>query len=223
MAGGPALKWSPDNGTRLGVLPRRGGADDIVWHDIDTCYIVHFFNAWEDDGRIEIRAPRFSAMPGGFEFDHPTGREAPVPWRWSLDLASGQVTHEQTDDRPGEFPRVNDDHATRATRYLYNATARSWELEFEFNGVVKYDLHTGAVQSYEYGDTEVSGEHVFAPDPERTDEDAGWLLTMVADRATDTSFLSVLDATDLGAGPVAKVRIPCRVPLGFHANWFADR
>ncbi len=222
MAGGSMMRWAPENGTRLGVLPRRGTSEDIRWIEIDGCYVVHFFNAWEADGRIEIHAPRFSAMPGAFDFEHPTGREAPVPWHWTIDLASGTITDDQTDDRGGEFPRINDDLATRKTRYGYNGQARTWEFEFEFHGVVKYDFETGASQDHFYGDTEVSGEHVFCPDPDGTAEDDGWLLTMVTDRATERSHVAVLDARDLDAGVIARIEIPRRVPLGFHANWFPE-
>lgn len=222
MSGGSIMRWDPSQGTRLGVLPRRGNGDQITWIEIDPCYVVHFFNAWDDGDRIEVRAPRFSTMPGGFDFDNPTGREAPMPWRWSIDPAAGTVTHEQTDDRGGEFPRINDERATRPTRYLYNGQARTWEFEFEFHGVVKYDIETGTSQERYYAETEVSGEHVFAPNPEGTAEDDGWLLGFVSDRATDTTDLVVLDARDITADPVARVRIPRRVPLGFHANWFPE-
>ncbi len=222
MNGGPIMRWDPDAGTRIGILPRKGDAADMRWIEVDPFYVVHVFNAWETDGRIELRAPRFATMPGGFEFDHPTGKEAPLPWRWSIDPATGAVSDEQTDDRPGEFPRVNDDRATMPTRYLYNAQARTWEFAFEFHGVVKYDLETGATQEHYYADSEVSGEHAFAPNPDGTSEDDGWLLSFVTDRATDTTDLVVLDARDLGAEPVARVRIPRRVPIGFHANWFPE-
>jgi carotenoid cleavage dioxygenase-like enzyme len=222
MSGGPMMRWAPEAGTRLGVLPRYGTGSDIRWFDLDNQYVVHFFNAWDDGDTIEIRAPRFSAMPGAFDFEDPTGKETPFPWRWTVDLASGTVRDEQTDDRGGEFPRVNDDLATRPTRYLYNCMARTWEFEFEFHGVVKYDTVTGAASEFFYGDSEVSGEHVFVPDPDGTAEDDGWLLSMVTDRASDTSDLAVLDARDVAAGPVARVRMPRRVPLGFHANWFPE-
>jgi carotenoid cleavage dioxygenase len=145
-----------------------------------------------------------------------------MPWRWTLDLAAGTVHDEQTDDRGGEFPRVNVDHATCPTRYLYNCTARTWEFEFEFHGVVQYDTRTGDAAEWTYGESEVSGEHVFAPDPDGHDERDGWLLSFVTDRATGTTDLAVLDARDVAAGPVARVRIPRRVPLGFHANWFPE-
>jgi len=220
MSGGPIMRWDESQGTRLGVLPRRGDGADIRWFELDTCYVVHFFNAWETDGHIEIRAPRFPTMPGGFDFEHPGGHTVPMPWRWSLDLAAGTIVGEQTDDRSGEFPRINDNFASLPTRYLYNCQPRTWEFEFEFNGVVKYDLETGTSQQRSYAESEVSGEHVFVPDPGGVAEDDGWLLTMVADRARDASDLVVLDAHDIEAEPVARIRIPRRVPLGFHANWF---
>lgn len=129
---------------------------------------------------------------------------------------------EQYDEHPGEFPRVNDDYAGHATRYLYNSIARGWEFNFDFHGVIKYDNETGGRQKITYADSVVSGEHVFAPDPNGTAEDDGYLLTLVTDRATEKSELLVLDARDLEAGPVARVKIPHRVPIGFHANWFPE-
>lgn len=220
-AGGPLMRWAPEHGTRIGVMPRMGTNADVRWFEIENQYVVHFFNAWDDGTTLEIRAPRFSSMPGAFEFDDPTGQEAPMPWRWTIDLATGTIRDEQTDDRGGEFPRVNDALATRPTRYHYNCLARTWEFEFEFHGVVKYDAQTGASQEYFYADSEVSGEHVFAADPDGTAEDDGWLMSMVTDRASDASHLAILDARDVAAGPIARIKIPRRVPLGFHANWYA--
>ena len=104
MHGGPMMRWAPDQGTRIGVMPRRGTGADIRWFDVDNQYVVHFFNAWDDGSRVEVRAPRFSAMPGAFDFDAPTGKEGPVPWSWSIDLETGAVRDAQTDDRAGEFP-----------------------------------------------------------------------------------------------------------------------
>ncbi len=77
------------------------------------------------------------------------------------------------------------------------------------------------VEDDELAETEVSGEHVFVPDPDGTAEDDGWLLSAVYDSRHDTSEVVVLDARDVAAGPIARVRIPQRMPFGFHANWFA--
>jgi carotenoid cleavage dioxygenase len=221
MAGGPAMRWEPDSGTRIGVLPRNATSDEVRWFEIDTCYVVHFFNAWDDGTTVHVHAPAFDRMPGGFDFDDPRGGTEPFPTTWTIDLAAGTVRSARVDDRSGEFPRINDDVATRRHHYAYNCLPRSWEFDFDFHGVVKYDLDTGGDETWFYGATEVSGEHVFAPDPDGRAEDDGWLLSMVTDRDTGASWLSVLDARDVSAGPVAKVHLPRRVPLGFHANWFA--
>ena len=41
------------------------------------------------------------------------------------------------------------------------------------------------------------------------------------DAASDRTDLCVLDARDVAAGPIARVRLTQRIPFGFHANWFA--
>ena len=50
--------WKPENGTRLGVMPRLGGADDITWYETETSHIQHFWNAWVEGDRIEGGEPK---------------------------------------------------------------------------------------------------------------------------------------------------------------------
>jgi carotenoid cleavage dioxygenase len=108
------------------------------------------------------------------------------------------------------------------TQFGYACPQRTWDFEFDFEGVIKFDFENGTSQAHYYGDSEVSGEHVFAADPAGTAEDDGWLMSFVTDRATETSELVILDARDVQAEPVARVKMAARVPIGFHANWFAD-
>lgn len=219
--GQPAMRWAPEEGTRLGVMARTGG--EVTWFDIDTRYVVHFFNAWDEDDTLVVHAPAFDRMPGGFQFDDPHHSLQPFPRRWTVDLGAGTVEDRQVDDRAGEFPRIDDRRATRRHRYAYNCLPRPGGLDdFDFCGVVKYDLERDSATTYVHGDTGVSGEHVFAPDPGGQAEDDGWLLSFVTDRSTERSALVVLDARDLSAGPVARVLLPRRVPLGFHANWMPE-
>jgi carotenoid cleavage dioxygenase-like enzyme len=63
------------------------------------------------------------------------------------------------------------------------------------------------------------GEMVFVPDSAAAGEDEGWLVGYAYDMAADRSELLVLDATDVAAGPIARVRLPSRVPAGFHGAW----
>ena len=51
------------------------------------------------------------------------------------------------------------------------------------------------------------------------DESNGWYLGYVYDPARDGSDLVILDASDFAGDPVARIKLPHRVPYGFHGNW----
>jgi carotenoid cleavage dioxygenase-like enzyme len=57
------------------------------------------------------------------------------------------------------------------------------------------------------------------PRPNSRAEDDGWLVTCVRDEGSGTSELTVIEAQDFSAPPVARVRIPARVPYGFQGAW----
>ena len=63
------------------------------------------------------------------------------------------------------------------------------------------------------------GEPVFVPRPGASDEDDGWVLTMVYDARRDRSALEVLDARAIDAGPVATCHFDHAIPFGFHGAW----
>ncbi|MGH7292966.1 MAG: carotenoid oxygenase family protein, partial [Myxococcota bacterium] len=50
-------------------------------------------------------------------------------------------------------------------------------------------------------------------------EDGGYVLGFVYDKARDNSDLVILDASDMAKAPVASIRMPRRVPHGFHGSW----
>ena len=52
-------------------------------------------------------------------------------------------------------------------------------------------------------------------------EDDGYLLSFIQDEVNHRSELWIYDARNLPAGPCARLEIPHRVPLGFHACWMA--
>ncbi len=47
--------WNPDRAARVGLLPRSGTADDIIWCDVDPCYVFHPLNAYDEaDGTVVV-------------------------------------------------------------------------------------------------------------------------------------------------------------------------
>ena len=220
IAGGAGIRWEPSNGARIGVLDRADLNAPVRWFDMDPFWMFHVLNAHDDGDAVVVegcRAPRLNVAFGDEELGEPV---RPMLHRWRIDLAAGRVTEEALDDRAGDFPRLNDDHAGLPARYGYVANPRSWgETKVAFEGVVKHDLVAGTSVVHSYGPTVLAGEAAFAPDPDRSTEDGGWLLNFVYDEADGTSALVVVDAEAMEE--VARVHLPRRVPLGFHGNWLA--
>jgi carotenoid cleavage dioxygenase len=58
-----------------------------------------------------------------------------------------------------------------------------------------------------------------APRQHATGEDDGYLVTFTTDMVRDCSECLVLDATNVGAGPIARIRLPERISSGTHSCW----
>jgi carotenoid cleavage dioxygenase-like enzyme len=224
---GPMVKWTPENGTRIGVMPRLGQAEDLRWYDIDPGHVQHFWNGWAEGNRIEFSGCRFDAPDFGIDPTLPLHEQVPKgdqgsPARFWVDLEAGTAGWEPTDDLPGDFCRFNDDYCGVRSRYGYMSAFGGEVGELgHFDSIVKYDDETGERTMWRAGADAEVGESVFAADPDGTAEDDGWLINAVYFADTDHSDVCILDARDVAAGPIARVRMPQRIPFGFHANWFA--
>ncbi|MEQ8842149.1 MAG: carotenoid oxygenase family protein [Acidimicrobiales bacterium] len=225
-SGEPMVQWREENGTRLGIIPRHGEAADVRWFEVPTSHVQHFWNAWENGNRIELSGVRFERMEFGIEseasekasgVDQNEGR----PARYWIDLESGTAGSEFFDDANGEFCRFNDDLTGRETHCLYmSGFTREHTGVGDFDTIVKYDTATDTRTRWYAGDGGHVGESVFAPDPDGTAEDDGWLVNSTVNTDTGVSEVVVLDARRVEDGPIARVQIPQRMPFGFHANWF---
>ncbi len=220
--GGPVAKWMPENGARFGVMPRMGTAEDLKWYDIDVCHVQHFWNAWDDGDRIELRGARWTAVDFGYESDGSSVEVDPaLPAKFWIDRSSDKAGWEHFDDLGGEMCRFNDDFNGVYNRYDYMAAHSLPEAHLGgFDSVARYDAETGERQVWDFGGERYVGEPVFAPDPASSDEADGWLLALAYDRGAAVGELHVFEASRIDDGPMAVVGMPQFVGSGFHANWF---
>lgn len=137
--------------------------------------------------------------------------------RWRFNLKTGQTHEEDLDDEVTEFPMVNGRYKGRPNRYSYNAhmVPGFWHLD----GLKKYDLKTGATQSWRAPAGCYVSEAPFAPRLGAKDEDDGYLITYMTDTVNRRAECVVLDAKDITRGPVCRVVLPGYIPLGAHAYW----
>lgn len=217
----------PDVPSRFAVLPRRGATEDIRWFEADPTYVLHWINAYEDGDEIVLDgffqgSPEPPKREGATKFESiyrylDLHQMKTRPHRWRFNLTTGATTEEDLSDRIMEFGMINELRGGRPYRYSYDVTGvPGW---FLFDGLVKHDVETGGEEHYGFGEGVFGSETVFAPRPGDTAEDGGYLVTFTTDVANDRSDCLVLDATDIAAGPLARVRLPERISSGTHACW----
>ena len=217
LQGTMPFHFQRDNGARLGVMARDGDNDSLRWFEVDPCYVFHPVNSFDEGDEVVLDVARYPSMwEHGADFDVSASL-----WRWRVDLSSGRVTETQLDDRPMEFGRVNDRNVAHDYRYGYAVASTRDPDDPEARTIIKYDMETDTSATYDIGQGRSPGEFVFVESAGAVDEDDGWLMGYVYDKATDRSDLVILDARDTNAAPVATVHLPQRVPFGFHGSWVA--
>jgi 8'-apo-carotenoid 13,14-cleaving dioxygenase len=212
--------WNLEHKARVGLLPRAGTAEEIIWCDVDPCYVFHIANSYEDgEGRVVVDCAVYETMfaegPEG-----PNGKSLGLE-RWTIDPAAKTVRRATLDASPQEFPRPDERFFAQDYRYAW-AIGLSDESFLGAQPLYRHDLKTGERQVCDFGPGRIPGEFVFVPRAADAPEGDGWMMGYVIDAANETTDLVILDASDIAKPPVASVHIPHRVPTGFHGNWLAD-
>jgi carotenoid cleavage dioxygenase len=216
--GGLPYTWQPEYGARVGLLPRDGGAGDVIWHEIEPCFVFHPLNAFEDaDGRVVLDVVRH---PQTFASErYQAGNGPPTLDRWTIDPHGGPVKEERLDDRPQEFPRHDERRVGKPHRYGYSIQIGAG---FRFEALLKHDLRERRTERHVERPERLFMEPVFVPRTPDAAEDDGWVLAYTYDEDTKRSAVVILSAQDFAAGPIATIDLPTRVPFGFHGNWIPD-
>jgi len=227
MSGGPPFAWEPDKGVHLAILPRHGGTSaDVRWVEMDLCFVFHFMNGFDRDGVITIDGCQFKNAPLFPTSDgNSAGRAQPYLHRWTIDLneANPRGRSEKIGQSEAEFPQCDPRHAGRPYRHGWYASCDGAlksplsENENFYNVIAHFDLETRREERFSAGQSIVS-EPIFVPRAGATEGD-GYLLAVVTSFETRTSSLYIFDALRLPDGPLAKVHLSHRVPMGFHGGW----
>jgi carotenoid cleavage dioxygenase len=221
-------RWSvhfANQPTRFGVA-RRDGAGPVRWFEVEPCYVYHVVNCWEDGEEVVMTACRM--VDNGMPPDpRRFGPYAPMVsvlalhahlTEWRFDLRTGAVRERRLDDRIAEFPVVDPRGVGVATRWAYLVSMAPGPLQ-RFEGLLKYDLTTGAAERHGFAPGWYGSEPAFAPRIGARGEDDGYVITFVTEEASGRSEALVIDARNFTAPPLARVRLPQRVPAGFHGVW----
>jgi carotenoid cleavage dioxygenase-like enzyme len=224
LAGTMPFKWSDDYGARIGIMPRTGTNADVVWFEIEPCYIFHAMNAWDEGDKVVYDVCRMSEIwrdAGDMQGDN----TVITLHRFTFDLATGNVKEETLDDRAMDFPRISPQRVGQKNRFGFSMALGDIGNGGPpgMSGHYKFDLAKGTSEFHDSGPGRSPGEPVFVPaagaDP---DSDEGYVMTFCYDGPTNKSELVIADASNFSAPPIARVKLPTRVPFGFHGSWIPN-
>eukprot|EP00252_Welwitschia_mirabilis_P007747 TRINITY_DN19411_c0_g1_i1.p1 TRINITY_DN19411_c0_g1~~TRINITY_DN19411_c0_g1_i1.p1 ORF type:complete len:647 (-),score=12.71 TRINITY_DN19411_c0_g1_i1:464-2275(-) len=223
LRGGTPVVYDRWKTSRFGILPRYGhGGQDVRWIDVPDCFCFHLWNAWEElnGDQIVLLGSCMSPADGIFNENHGGFQSTLSEIR--LDKVTG--TSEVTPLSPLnlEAGQVNRRYLGRKTRYAYLAVAEPWP---KVSGVAKINVEEKSVSAiFSYGPGCFGGEPYFVPKTEdpTAAEDDGYLLSFVFDERNGSSRLLILDAASPNLSEVASIKIPSRVPYGFHGTFVSS-
>jgi len=222
------VRFHPHLPSRFGVIPRHGKGESIRWFEAEPTYIYHIVNAWEEGNKIVLDGCRL----GHPEPSQDDRRRYPGPYanlmawmkldasyhRWRFNLKNGACTEEARSDLISEFPMINSRRNGLPTRFSYHVSFADADTVL-FDGLIKYDAHSGAIQQHRFAPGHYGSESPFAPRDGATEEDDGYVVSFVSIPAEQRAELHVFDARDLESGPVCRALIPNHIASGFHACW----
>ena len=223
MKGLPPWAWEPAKGAFIGVLKRNASVDSIRWFEIEPVFALHSMNAWEDGDKIHCEVMEYPKAPVFPNADGSPGAHAQARLtRWTIDLAgnANQAKRQQLDDLNSEMPRFDERLAGLPYRHGW-FLANTGSKEQPFNTIAHVDLKTGKREMRTLDAGDAADEPVFVPRCAAAPEGDGYVIALVYRAATNTSELLILNARDIAGEPVTVLKLPRRVPAGFHGNFVA--
>jgi carotenoid cleavage dioxygenase-like enzyme len=136
--------------------------------------------------------------------------------RFTLNFKTHALDLKYCDDTSGEFPRFDERFNGKPYQHLYTCGS----TEDLFDRIMHYDLVNNIKKEHHFGN-DVPSEPVFVSRSEK--EGDGYLLTVVYRTNENRSDVVILDAQNVSQQPIAILKIPHRIPFGFHGNFIGKQ
>lgn len=217
------IKFQPHKLTKVWLIPR-DGSKDIQVLETESGFVFHHANAFEQGDEIIVDSVSYQNFPA---IDHKrTYREVDfdkVPpgqlWRFHFNLKTKTMRRRCIDQRACDFPYVHPGYIGQSHRWVYLGAAHHPKGNAPLQAILKIDPESGQQAVWSAAPKGFVGEPVFVPRPGSTQEDGGWVLTLVYDAAHDRTDVVILNGADFSQGPVARLHLKHPIPYGLHGSF----
>lgn len=219
---GECVNFQSGQPTKIILIPRQPPHLDVKVLEVNAGFVFHHANAFEEGDTVCLDSICYQSLPQidpsssyqGVDFNNLDPGQL---WRFRLNLASQEVSSEILESRCCEFPTLKSDRVGRDYRYVYMGAAHNETGNAPLQGITKIDLSTGDRLISSFAPKGFVGEPIFITKPDATQEDDGWLITVVYNAQRHASDLVILDATNLAT--VACLELKHHIPYGLHGSW----
>jgi len=231
---GESMKWYPDVPSGFIVIPRDLDANkNIRFFESEPCMIYHHVNGFEEGDKIHFSSCCLGKkFKMGFDRQYFLSNTSVAPghiFNYTIDLANDTIFRAQADFASCEFPTCHPEKMGEDWRYAYLMASDAPGKVIPFQEIVKFD-RKGESRSVWSSRTECSviGEPLFVPRNHippgsgylrEEDEDDGWVITQLFNCKEERSEFVILDARNLEAGPIARLKLKHHIPYGFHGTF----
>jgi all-trans-8'-apo-beta-carotenal 15,15'-oxygenase len=218
---GTCLTLKPGEPTRIWLFPQ---GDEPLQLETEPGFVFHFVNGYEVGDRVVVDAVLYENYPAlEPDADYLQIDFAQIPagklWRFYLHPKAGSVKPRTAAGSLGGVSGHPPGSNGGIHRYIYIGATHAPGPNAPLQAILKLDTATGRTQQYSFAPRGFVGEPVFIPDPEGQGEEAGWIVTVVFDAASQRSQVVILEAADLTAGPVARIPLRHHIPYGLHGSF----
>ncbi|XP_043699037.1 9-cis-epoxycarotenoid dioxygenase NCED2, chloroplastic-like [Telopea speciosissima] len=224
IGGGSPVVYDKKKTARFGILDKKAvDSSGMRWVEVPDCFCFHLWNAWEEPETNEVVVIGSCMTPPDSIFNECDEGLRSILSEIRLNLKTGKSTRRPiipaSEQINLEAGMVNRNRLGRKTRFAYLAIAEPWP---KVSGIAQVDLSTGEVKKFIYGDCKYGGEPFFVPrDPDSEKEDDGYIVAFMHDEKTSKSEVVIINATNLELE--ASVKLPSRVPYGFHGTFINSK
>ncbi|KAJ9556507.1 hypothetical protein OSB04_011121 [Centaurea solstitialis] len=224
IGGGSLFNLDPKTVPRVGVIPRYAKNElEMKWFEVPGWNTVHSINAWEEDGGDTVIMVGTNMLLVDPLLEKIENVHVVVE-KMTINLKTGIVSRQLLSTRNLELPTINPAFIAVKNRYVYCGVGDPMP---KIAGIVKIDVSLSKVgQDQEcvvatrmFGPGCFGGEPFFVANEYRNtdaDEDDGYLVSYVHNENTGESRFLVMDAKSPTLEIVCDVKLPHRVPYGFH-------
>ncbi|KAL5578361.1 hypothetical protein UlMin_020060 [Ulmus minor] len=222
IGGGSPVGSDASKVPKLGLIPRYAKDEsEMRWFEVPGFNIMHAINAWDEEDAVVMVAPNILSI------EHTMERMELVHAlveKVRIDLKTGIVSRQPLSAGNLDFAVINPAYTARKNKYVYAAVGEPMP---KIAGVVKLDVSRGGgectVGRRMFGEGCYGGEPFFVGKENGEEEDDGYVVSYVHNERSRESRFIVMDAKSPELEIVAAVKLPRRVPYGFHGLFVSER